>query len=338
MKTPGSGTVISNPAFYLLQALISYWGTTDNDGNVGGTTIRCGDLALEPSYGNHALKILSGPSAGQTIDITTHPAGTDTITVIAAFTNVTGAAQQILAGTRFVVLSKTPAIAEIAALTALVVALTGDVWGLHEPTESLIETWQDLLIDPNIWTVTDPAGAAWNPSVVGAFLYIVTTPNANDFARLVGNHLWQLHSITPNLNLIVKKTIIEFSMVIGVPANLDNTLTLFGWTPDVGNTRASDNIIGFALVGDVLQTLTDLGSAETVNTGFGEDLTLHNKFRIEVYEGNVDFYLNEVLIATHVTNIPNVPSYPNFCIDTDGDGACAISIGTVKIWYEMVER
>lgn len=113
MKTPGSGTVISNPAWYLLQALISYWGTTDNDGNVAGTTIRCGDLALEPPYDNHALKILSGPSAGQTKDINTHPAGTDTLTVASAFTNVTGAAQQILARTRFVVISKMPAIAEI---------------------------------------------------------------------------------------------------------------------------------------------------------------------------------------------------------------------------------
>lgn len=208
-----------------------------------------------------------------------------------------------------------------------------------EPSESLIETWQDLLIDPNIWTETDPvAGAAWSPSVSGAFLDIITTPNANEFARLVGNHLWQLHSITPNLNLIVKRTIAEFSLVVGVPANLDNTLTFLGWTPDVGNDRSDNNIIGICLLADVLCTLTDSGGVETVNTGFGEDLTLRNKFRIEVYEGTVDFYLNEVLIATHATNIPNVPSYPNFFIDTDGGGPCALSIGIIKVWYEMVER
>ncbi|TET43279.1 MAG: hypothetical protein E3J60_00530 [Dehalococcoidia bacterium] len=128
MRTP-SGLRIDNPAWPLLQALISYWGTTDNDGNVAGTTIRCGGLATEPPYENHALKILTGPSAGQTRDLTLHPAGTDTLTVAAAFTNVTGAAQQILAGTKFVVLSKTPAIAEVAALTALVVALIADIEG-----------------------------------------------------------------------------------------------------------------------------------------------------------------------------------------------------------------
>ncbi|MCK5235926.1 MAG: hypothetical protein KAR06_02985 [Deltaproteobacteria bacterium] len=208
-----------------------------------------------------------------------------------------------------------------------------------EPTESLLETWQSLIIDPDIWTVTNPAtGAAWNPTVAGAFIYNLTTPNANEFARLVGDFLWQLHSITPNLNLVVKKTIIEFPLIIGVPANVDNTLTLFGWTPDVGNDRSSNNIIGFGLVADALQTITDLAGAETVNTGFGETLTNHNKLRIEVYEGNVDFYLNEVLIATHVTNIPNVPSYPNFFIDLEAGGACALSIGIIKIWYEMAER
>jgi len=208
-----------------------------------------------------------------------------------------------------------------------------------QPSERLIETWQDLLIDANIWTVTDPAvGAAWNPTVSGAFIYIITTPNANEFARLVGNYQWELHSITPNTNLIVKKTVIEFSGVIGVPANVDNTITLFGWTPDIGDDRSDNNVIGFCLLADVLCTLTDSGGVETVNTGFGEDLTLHNKFRIEIYEGNVDFYLNETRIAQHTTNIPNVPSYPNFAFDTDGGGACGLSIGIIKIWYEMVER
>ncbi len=118
MKVPGSGLRIDDPAWPLLQALISYWGVTDNNGAGAGTTIRCGALATEPSYANHALKILSGPAAGQTRDITTHPAGTDTLTVSVAFSNVTGAAQQIVAGTLFVILSKTPAIAEVAAIEA----------------------------------------------------------------------------------------------------------------------------------------------------------------------------------------------------------------------------
>ncbi len=127
MRIPQSGLRVDSPSFVLLQALLSFWGTTDAVGNVGGTTIRCGALTLEPSYANHTLKILSGPAAGQTRDITTHPAGTDTITVSDAFTNVAGAAQQITAGTLFTVLSSTPTVAEVAAVLAAIAALQADV-------------------------------------------------------------------------------------------------------------------------------------------------------------------------------------------------------------------
>ena len=129
MRIPQSGLRVDSPSWPLLQALISFWGVTDADGLVGGTTIRCGALALEPSYANHALKILSGPAAGQIRDVTTHPAGTDTVTVVAAFSNVGGVAQQITAGTLFVILSKTPAIAEVADLTVIVLALVADIVG-----------------------------------------------------------------------------------------------------------------------------------------------------------------------------------------------------------------
>jgi len=128
MRVP-SGLRIDSPSWPLLQALISFWGVTDADGLVGGTTIRCGALALEPSYANHSLKIMSGPAAGQTRDVTIHPAGTDTVTVVAAFSNVGGVAQQITAGTLFVILSKTPAIAEVADLTVIVLALVADIEG-----------------------------------------------------------------------------------------------------------------------------------------------------------------------------------------------------------------
>ncbi|GAI51770.1 unnamed protein product, partial [marine sediment metagenome] len=246
-------------------------------------TLLCGDLVNQPDFdGNHAI-IIDGAYGGQARDIN----GITTAGVVTPASNFGGV---ILAGTTFAILPIRTTPAEVAALTALVVALAADVEEgidiVAEPSESLIETWQDLLIDPNIWTVTNPAtGAAWAPAVAGAFIECLTTPNASENARLIGDHLWQLHSITPNLNLIVKKTIMEWTMSIGVLANIDNAHTFFGWIPGVGNTRNNDNIIGFCLLGDVLATLTDLGSAETENTTFLEDLTLLHKFRIEVYEG-----------------------------------------------------
>ncbi len=208
-----------------------------------------------------------------------------------------------------------------------------------EPTNKLIESWQDLLIDANIWTVIDPAtGIPWTPQVSGAFLYNVVTPNANEVARMRGNHWWVQNWNTPNLNLMVKKLVMEFELVIGVPANLDNTLCFFGLLPSAVATRATNNIIGFGLAADVLQTITDSGGAETVDTAFGETLTNHNKFRIEVIESAVRFYLNEVLIATHAANVPTVPMLPTFYYDTEAGGACALSHGIIRVWHEMVER
>lgn len=210
---------------------------------------------------------------------------------------------------------------------------------LVEPQNKLIETWQDLLIDANIWTVTDPAtGIPWTPQVSGAFLYNIVTPNANEVARLRGNHWWIQNWLTPNTNLIVKRLIMEFELMIGVPANLDNTLAFFGLLPSAVATRATQNIIGFGLAADVLQTITDAAGAETTNTAFGETLTNHNKFRIEIIESAVRFYLNEVLIATHVANVPTVPMLPTLYYDTDAGGACALSHGIIKVWHEMVVR
>jgi len=158
MKVP-SGLRIDNPAWPLLQALVSYWGVTDADGNVGGTTILCGDLALEPSYANHALKILSGPAAGQTRDVTLHPAGTNTVTVANAFSNVGGVPQQITAGILFVIISKTPAIAEVAALTAIVVALVADIEGatgiFHEQEDVAFDVPAVLAAEADILHLDD---------------------------------------------------------------------------------------------------------------------------------------------------------------------------------------
>lgn len=104
MRTP-SGLYKDHPAFPLLQALISYWGITDAPGNLLGTTIVCGDLANEPSYQRLPVKVLDGGAAGPGRSIDTHPAGTAILTVDEPFTDNTGAAVQIVAGTRFVILS-----------------------------------------------------------------------------------------------------------------------------------------------------------------------------------------------------------------------------------------
>lgn len=102
MRTP-QGFHIDNPAWPLVQAQISYWGMTSAAGNVLGTTLIDANLANEPSYQGLSIKLLDGGAAGQVRPVQVHAGGT--LTVAPAFTNSAGAVVQVVAGTRFVVLS-----------------------------------------------------------------------------------------------------------------------------------------------------------------------------------------------------------------------------------------
>lgn len=105
MKTPG-GLDKNNPASPLLLAHISFGpDVTTAAGNAGGTTLVCAGLANEPSYDGLVVKILSGGAAGQARTIEVHGAASNTLRWAVPFTDSTGAAQQIGAGTLFVILT-----------------------------------------------------------------------------------------------------------------------------------------------------------------------------------------------------------------------------------------
>lgn len=105
MKIPG-GVYIDNPAYPLLQELVSYWGITSGAGAANGSTLISSELANEPSYLGHLVKVLSGDAAGQVRQIvndTTNATGT--VVVDSPFTDSGGNAEQITASTLFVVIS-----------------------------------------------------------------------------------------------------------------------------------------------------------------------------------------------------------------------------------------
>ena len=102
MKVPG-GLYQDNPAYPLMLAGISYWGVTTANGAGTGLTLICADLANQPNYAGHQVKILTGPAAGQSSRIEAHGGGT--LTVTWGFTEPFGASQTITAGTLFVILT-----------------------------------------------------------------------------------------------------------------------------------------------------------------------------------------------------------------------------------------
>lgn len=225
-------------------------------------------------------------------------------------------------------------------------AISNAIWWLivsggGRPDMDLFEGWQDELgIDFTLWSLTHPA-TAWSrgagAGVAAPFLVATAPLLLNEVSQLVGNQRWQIAPDTWGVNTIVRQTILEFEMTTTLVANLDNAVCFWGLTPAQANNRASNNIIGLGLVGDALQTVTDLAGVETVNTGFGEDLATYNKFRIEILAvagvGTVLFYLNETLIATHITNLPDLPMYPNWQFDTEATGGAVPQIGVVRLWH-----
>ena len=231
----------------------------------------------------------------------------------------------------------TDSLEALAAAIAWIVVLLG---GTGTKETSMTETWQDELgIDFTIWTTTDPAtGVAWargaGAGMMAAFLAASAAPNANETARLRSNQRWQaISTLIVNNNTITKRLRFEFEMTLANLANLDNTLCFFGLTPGIANDRTSNNIIGFALVGagNALQVVTDVGGVEEVNTGFGETLAQVTKFKIDVYEDHVKFYLNEVEIADHTVSLPDQVMYLNFFFDTTAGGAATPQIAITRV-------
>ena len=200
----------------------------------------------------------------------------------------------------------------------------------------LSEFWIDEAgIDSNLWTTTAPATGTLARSVAEAgYVKVGIAPNLNEVGRIRSNQRYKATPGQYGANTIVRTFNIEFEVKLTTVANIDNTISFFGLTPGTGDTRTTNNIIGWALTSDALQSLTDSAGTETVNTTFGETLTNWNKLRIEVYASGIKFYVNEVLKATHTTNIPDQMMYINYYVDTEAGGAATVDVGPVRTWYE----
>jgi hypothetical protein len=208
----------------------------------------------------------------------------------------------------------------------------------------MYETWQDeSAIDPLKWIVLNPAVTAfsspWTIGVHGGRLSPVTTLDVNQTAGLTGIQRWPNYAnlLAPfGITTLTSGMVMEWEMQIGDGLNsLDNTLCVFGLVYTQASTRASDYINAFALVGatNVLQTVTDFAGAETTNTGFGEDKSIWNKYKIMVLSGHVMFYLNETLISDHTTNVQAADLYPKFYVDSNAINISDIGIGMFRIGF-----
>ena len=209
------------------------------------------------------------------------------------------------------------------------------VGSLSRPQVELYEGWVDGTIDAAKWTTTNSAtGPGWSAGAIGAYMRATETPALNEVCRMVSDQLWIAGPNVYGTNTILRALMLEFELRLTNVANLDNAITFLGLTSGAGDTRASQNLIGWALVGDVLQSVTDNGGVETVDATFGETLTNFNKLTIAIAPGIVAFYVNEVMVTGHITNLPDAPMYINYYLDTEAGGGATIELGVVRAWYE----
>lgn len=208
---------------------------------------------------------------------------------------------------------------------------------VSRPLVELYEGWIDESgIDATRWTTTNSAtGPGWSRGASGAYLRATEAPNTTENCRLVSDQRYIVAPDTYGTNTILRKLCLEFELKLTTPANIEEAETFFGFTGGVADKRSSNDIVGWAILSDVLQSLTDDGSTETTTTTFGETITNWNKLKMEIYSGHVVFFVNESQVADHITNLPDEPMYINFYTEANGGaGAVTFEIGIIRVWYE----
>ena len=206
------------------------------------------------------------------------------------------------------------------------------------PMLDFAEFWETQAIDAAVWASTAPATGILDVqnSPYGHRCRIL--PNANETGRIASQLAFPVSPTLWGPNTVVRKLVFEFMATVETVANIDNAQSILGGLcASQAATRALPiPWCGFTLVGDALQTVSRDGGVETVNTGFGETLINVNKFRIEVVRGQIQFFLNEAVIATHITNLPDDGLWINHYIDTEAGGAGGIYIYPIRLWTEDI--
>lgn len=204
------------------------------------------------------------------------------------------------------------------------------------PLPAFTEFWETETIEADVWTITSPAtGTLAIDATEAGYVKVGISPNANEVGRLVSDQRWRVIPDIAGTNNIARRLNLEFEAKFTNVANMDNTLCIFGFSDSAAATRATNNLAAFALSGDALIALTD--DATTENTGaIASTLTNWNKFRIEIYSGNIRFYVNETAGQTFTSNLPDQLMYVNFYVDTEGTGAATFDLGHLRIWYSDV--
>ncbi len=213
------------------------------------------------------------------------------------------------------------------------------VSGRLETLPSHGEFWIDEAgIPAQYWSsaTTATGTVARDATEAGYMKVLVNCPAAVDTAKLYSVQRWRVSPGDFGTNTIQRKTFLEFELKTGTLANLDNAIVFLGFGDGQGDIRSTAGIIGFIFAADAITAVTDAAGVETTtDVSAGITVTNYNKYRIEVYAGGVKFYVNETLVATHVTNLSDGMKYINYsCGAEAATGATSLSVPDSRAWYQ----
>jgi YD repeat-containing protein len=157
----------------------------------------------------------------------------------------------------------------------------------------------------------------------------------------VNSNRWRVYPGIISPHLAIQKLVMEFELYHNDVAHINQATSFFGLVADpAAFIRTSPNIVGFRYDGaGQLMSITDDAGGE-VSIGITEVIedTWH-RFKIEVVEGAILFYVNGVLRTTHPSPLaPNRLMYPSWYFASAGGGADTFEtyLGAVRIGYEVV--
>lgn len=204
----------------------------------------------------------------------------------------------------------------------------------------LVETWQDVLgIDATVWTTVLTVGGTVTRSVAEEPYQkvILAGAAAGDAARLHSVQEWQLAPDTWGANTFNRVLIMEWEAKFANVAEIDNATFFMGLSAIALATRASDNIAGFILTADALNSITDDGAGETFKAVGAPVLTNWHKYAVVAYNAIIEFYVDEVMQARHTTTaaerLPDVNAHGQYYLLQEGGGAGTgqLHVATVSI-------
>ena len=215
------------------------------------------------------------------------------------------------------------------------------------PSISLDESWQDEAgIDATVWaTALAGTGAVARNVAEPPYLKVLLNSAANnDTASLYSKQRWFCGPDTYGTNTLLRRLVLEFEAKLVNAASLLNTAFFMGLAATQGAYETTNDLIGIVLgADDSLESITDEGGVETTKTLVAAGFTGWHKYKIEVYAGTVDFYVDGVKTATHTTaaveHLPDAAMYVNFYCPAEAaafDGE--LHVGRTRVMTEDIAR